>query len=167
MNDHPHLTLVDSNMLSEHDQEFLPLPFYPWTERPSTLPLDADECATAIHLAHGDLPAAASLLKVPIVRLNRSLRASPRLQRILAETTELTIARAAAEYIRALDAPDDRRREWGASKLMASRAASGHPFSPAPPQSAQSAASLTVNPNRSITFRWRTDADDRPDDDCA
>ena len=62
----PHLTLVTpTHTQSEHDQEFIPLPFYPWTERPSTLPLDPDECATAIHVAKGDIPkAAAALLKV-------------------------------------------------------------------------------------------------------
>jgi hypothetical protein len=151
----PHLTLVDPQFVGDHDQEFVPLPYYGWEERPPTLQLDHDECATAIHLAGGDLPKAASLLKVPLVRLHRSLRHSLRLQRILEETQDLAVARASAEYLRALDAPDDRRREWGASKIMQSRAAMGHPFSPAPAASAQS--NVTINQQaREIVFSWRS-----------
>jgi hypothetical protein len=32
-------------------REFEPLPFYPWIERPASLPLTHDEAATAIFLA--------------------------------------------------------------------------------------------------------------------
>lgn len=163
MEDHPHLTLVTPDTTTDHDREFIPLPFYPWEERPATLALDPDECATAIHIAQGDLPAAANLLKVPLYRLNRTIRNHPRLARVLSEANELTVARAASEYIRALDAPQDRRREWASTKIMASRAASQHPFAPAPPQpsATQASLSLTAGPaGRTLTFRWRTDADE-------
>ncbi len=171
MTEPPHLTIVDENFANDHNQEFVPLPFYSWTERPSTLPLDHDEVATAIHLAQGDITQAAFLLKTPIVRVTRSLRASPRLQRVLAECHDIAIARAASEYIKGLDSPSDRRREWAAKALLATRAASSHPFAPAPPSSAQSASlalSSAQNGTKTLTFRWRTDADDvRPDDDIA
>ena len=167
--DKPHLTLVNEDFTpsTDHDQEFVPLPFYPWDERPPTLPLDTDEAATAIHLAQAHLPAAAALLKVPLIRLQRLLNASPRLQRIFSESAGLVVARAFSKYIEALDAPDARRQEWGATKIMQSRAAIGHLFSPAPAQpTAQSNASLTANTTqRTLTFRWRTDADDQPNDD--
>ena len=161
----PYLTLVDPHTASEHDQEFTPLPYYPWDERPLTLPLDSDECATAIHLAQGDLPRAAELLKVPLYKLNRALAHHPRLARIFREANDLAIARAAAEYLRALDSPSDRRREWGATKILASRAAVSHPFSPAPSQPNAAAASLSLTSTaagRTLVFRWRTDADDNP-----
>ena len=46
------------------------------------------------------------------------------------------------------------------------RAAIGHLFSPAPAATTQSNASLSANPQtRTLTFRWRTDADDQPNDD--
>jgi hypothetical protein len=32
-------------------REFEPLPFYPWLERPASLPLTHDEAATAIYIA--------------------------------------------------------------------------------------------------------------------
>jgi hypothetical protein len=62
--------------------EFVPLPFYPWISRPETLPLDDDECATAIFIAKGDISAAADRLKVTVALLNRSIRKSRRLQRL-------------------------------------------------------------------------------------
>ena len=34
---------------------YLPLPFFPWPERPARLPLDVEEAATSLFLAHGDL----------------------------------------------------------------------------------------------------------------
>ena len=65
--------------------EFDPLPFYPWIERPLTLPLDDDECATAIFIAKGDVSAAADLLKVMPARLKRVIRKSRRLQLLLSD----------------------------------------------------------------------------------
>ena len=151
--------------MGTNDGEFIPLPFYPWEERPSTLPLDPDECATAIHIAQGDLPAAAALLKVPLYKLQRQLTHHPRLQRVFQESNALAASRAAAEYLHALDSPSDRRREWAAAKILASRSAMAHPFAPAPSQPNAQAASLSLTSSaagRTLTFRWRTDADDPP-----
>ena len=160
----PYLTLVDPGRDVAHDDEFAPLPFYPWDQRPSSLPLDADEAATAIHLAC-NLPGAAELLKVPLRTLVRMVKHSPRLTRVLAEANDVLVAQAAGEYAQALAAQDDRRREWGATKIMQSRAAAGHALSPAPPNSTMSLTSTTQQGNRTLTFRWRTDADSVPPDD--
>jgi hypothetical protein len=163
----PYLTLVDSDHAQSNDDEFVPLPYYPWDERPATLPIDFDEAATAIHLAHGELLKAAALLKTPLHRLTRLVKQSPRLQRILAESFETALIRAVAVPIDTLFSPDadQRAKEWASTKVLQSRLAMGHPLSPAPPANVQSSASLTVNPQqRSITFRWRTDADDAPPD---
>jgi hypothetical protein len=162
--DHPHLTLVDPGAQS-NDGEFAPLPYYPWGERPPTLAIDFDEAATAIHLAHGELNKAASLLKAPLHRLTRLVRQSPRLQRILEESFQHALIRAVAVPIDTLFDPtsDQRAKEWASTKVLQSRLAIGHPLSPAPPASVQSSASLTVNPSqRTITFRWK--GDDDPDD---
>lgn len=159
----PHLTLVDPSDVQSNDDEFVALPFYPWDERPPTLPIDFDEAATAIHLAHGELQKAAALLKSPLHRLTRLLRASPRLQRIHQESFEHALIKAVAVPIDTLFDPssDQRAKEWASTKVLQSRLAMGHPLSPAPPSTIQS-SSLTVNPQqRSITFRWRTDADDQ------
>ena len=66
-------------------EEFLPLPYFPWNTRPLTVPLDADEAATAIYLAHGDINRAAALLKVTPARFGRAIRKSGRLQLLLSD----------------------------------------------------------------------------------
>jgi hypothetical protein len=157
----PHLTLVNPDARSDAD-EYSPLPFYPWDERPPTLPIDADEAATALYLAKGVLQQAALLLKVPDVRLRRLIQQSPRLQRIQTEQYGLAVDRSAGKYIEALDAPDARRQEWGAKNILASRAAIGHPFSPAPAQPTQSTTLTLTDQARTITYRWRTDQDPDP-----
>ena len=136
MTDHPHLTLVDPGKLREHDEEFAPLPFFPWDSRPPTLPLDPDECATAIHLAQGDLPRACALLKVPQFKLEREVRRHPNLQRILNEELQIAVSKSRSELLTALDSPNDRRREWAASKILASRIAQNDPFAQPPPSRA-------------------------------
>lgn len=163
--DHPHLTVVNSSTVSEHDSEFIPLPYYPWDERPATLPLDPDECATAIHIAQGDIPKASGLLKVSQHLLERSLRHHPRLTRILNEELAIAVSRSRSEYLSALDSPSDRRREWAATKILSSRIAQSDPFAPAPAQPSASQASLSLSNTaggKTLTFRWRTDADDKP-----
>lgn len=165
MADRPYLTLVDDSSRSEtsQDSEFLPLPFYPWDERPPHLVLELEECETAIHLAQGHLPKAAELLKVPLYRLNRQIVRHPRLQRIYQEAATLLAHRAAGELIDALDSPNDRRREWAATKILSIKAVADHPFAPAPPQPSTASLSLTQTPSsRTITFRFRTDEDPDP-----
>jgi hypothetical protein len=160
----PHLTLVTpTHTQSEHDQEFIPLPFYPFSERPPTLPLDPDECATAIHIAQGDLPKAADLLKVPQFKLEREVRRHPNLARILNEELQIAVSRSRSELLTALDSPSERRREWAASKILASRIAQNDPFAPAPAQPSAQSASLSLTntaAGRTLVFRWRTDADE-------
>jgi hypothetical protein len=63
--------------------EFTPLPWYSWDSRPLTVPLDQDECATALYLDKGDIKAAAARLKVTVPRLNKSVRKDPRLQQLV------------------------------------------------------------------------------------
>jgi hypothetical protein len=64
--------------------EFFPLPYFGWLKRPLDLPLDVEECATAIYLKNGDLDAAAARLKVTPARLDRVVRRSPRPMRLRA-----------------------------------------------------------------------------------
>jgi hypothetical protein len=158
----PYLTVVDATQ-SPEDLEFAPLPYYPWDERPPTLPLETDEAATAIHLTHGDLACAAHLLKVPTIRLQRLVKQSPRLQRVQEESYGVALAQAASIPIRTLFDPraDQRALEWASTKVLQSKLAQGHPLSPAPPSTTQS-ASLQIGPQRTLTFRWRTENDPDP-----
>ena len=71
-------------------QEFEPLPFYPWINRPDSVPLTNDEAGTALYLAKGDLKRAAELLKVRPAQLSRLVKRSPQLQRIQARCIDDT-----------------------------------------------------------------------------
>jgi hypothetical protein len=63
--------------------EFVQLPYFPWDTRPSTVPLDPDECATAIYLSDGKLDRAAELLKIDQRQLKKMIRCTPRLRHLL------------------------------------------------------------------------------------
>lgn len=160
MDDSP--KLIES---SSHEQEFAPLPYFPWSERPETVPLEHDEAATALFLAHGDTHVAAGLLKVAHVRLQRLMRGSPRLQRIRDETLGEALARAESVPIQTLFDPgaDARRLEWASTKLLSSRLGQASPLAPAPPANVQSSIAINA-PQREIVFRWKTPAGDVVDD---
>jgi hypothetical protein len=64
--------------------EFEVLPAYNWDERPDTVPLDVEECATALFLDHGRIAAAARRLRITPKRLQREIRRSGRLKLLLA-----------------------------------------------------------------------------------
>ena len=63
---------------------YLPLPFFPYEARPKNLPLHVEEAATALFLSRGDLNHAAARLKVTPDRLQRVVRGSVRLTRLVA-----------------------------------------------------------------------------------
>jgi hypothetical protein len=71
-------------------REFEPLAYFPWDERPDSVPLTHDEAATAIFLAKGDLKEAARLLKVRHAQFSRLVRRIPQLQRIQARCIDDT-----------------------------------------------------------------------------
>jgi hypothetical protein len=64
--------------------EFVTLPWYNWDARPETVPLSEEEAETALFLAQGNIKRAADLLKVTPARLNKSIRKSYGLQRLIA-----------------------------------------------------------------------------------
>jgi hypothetical protein len=125
--------------------------------------LDSDECATAIHIAHGDVIAASNLLKVPPIRLTRLIRASPRLQRVLEESLTVTLAKAASIPISTLwdEQADARRLEWAATAVLKSRLARDHPLAPAPPSSL---TSLPANATGTLVLHWGKPPDDPTSD---
>ena len=130
MVDTPHLKLVDSSAGSDLDAEFVPLPFYPWDVRPSHLPLDVEEVATALYLAQGLVGRAAERLKCEPLRVVRSIARSARLQRLHSELAALLNDKVHEEYVRAFEASDDRRREWASSKVSQTKQFQSHPLAP-------------------------------------
>jgi hypothetical protein len=140
--------------MNHTDEEFLPLPYFPWDERPATSLLDVEECATALYLEGGHLARAASRLKIDELRLKRFIKRHPRLVRLQDELYGVYVDRAAGRVIDALSA-DDTRVQWAAAlKILSTKAAASHPFSP----NGDGSPSLTINnDNREIVFKWRTE----------
>ena len=115
MSDPPKLKLVEHPLIPPDESEFLPLPFYPWDRRPSHLPLDVEEVATALYLGEGVIGRAADRLKTEPLKVVRQIARSARLQRLHAELAALLNDRVHEEYVKAFTSEDDRRREWAAS----------------------------------------------------
>jgi hypothetical protein len=141
--------------MSDMDEEFLPLPHFLYDERPSTVPLEIEECATALYLNAGDTDEAATRLKVHPLRLQRVIDRSPRLQRLHRELAALMNNRVLKEYRRAFDAEDDRRREWASSKLAATAQFQSHPLAPV----SQSSPQLTLAGPTRIIISWDDGSD--------
>lgn len=112
------------------EDEFLPLPYYPYDRRPSVIPIDVEEAATALYLAEGEIAVAAQTLKVEPLRLMRVIRRSSRLTRLHQELVSLLNDKVHHEYARAFKDEDDRRREWAASKVSQTRQFQDHPLAP-------------------------------------
>ena len=125
-----HLKLVDPSTNPPDDAEFIPLPFYPWASRPSHLPLDVEEVATALYLAGGLIGRAAERLKVEPLKVVRAIARSPRLVRLHNELASLLNDKVHEEYVRAFEDADSRRREWAAAKVAQTKQFQNHPLAP-------------------------------------
>ena len=66
---------------------YRPLPFFAFDELPLKTPIDIEDAATALFLSDGDLNRAAERLRVKPNRLQRAIRKSERLTRLVARLT--------------------------------------------------------------------------------
>jgi hypothetical protein len=104
---------VDGN--DPHDavpSDLVALPTMPYSERPLELPLDVEECRTAIWMAAGNISNAAKLLKVTSIRLRNFVKKSPYLAAEMQEAADRIVDIAEANVIEALkDELDPSRRD--------------------------------------------------------
>lgn len=59
--------------------DLISLPTMPYDMRPASMPLDVEECRTAIWIARGNISKAAEMLKISSMRLRTFVKNSPRL----------------------------------------------------------------------------------------
>jgi hypothetical protein len=116
--------------MSEIDEEFLPLPYYPYDVRPPGIPVDIEEAATALYLHGGLVGEAASRLKIPELKLQRIIDRSPRLTRLHKELVALLNDKVLKQVKLAFDEPEARRREWASAQVIRSEAFRSHPLAP-------------------------------------
>lgn len=69
--------------------DLIPLPTMPFDERPSELPLNREECRTALWRAKGNISDAAKLLKVSSLRLRNFVKSNPFLSAEAEEAREI------------------------------------------------------------------------------
>lgn len=92
--------------------DLVALPTMPYSERPSELPLDIEECRTAIWMGAGNISEAAKLLKVTSLRLRNFVKKSPYLTAEMQEAADRLVDIAEANVYNALtDAEDASRRD--------------------------------------------------------
>jgi hypothetical protein len=116
--------------MSDLDNEFLPLPYYPWEKRPSHQRIEEDEAATALYLAEGVIADAAHRLRCEPLRLTRAISRSMKLRKLHEELVSLLNDKVHQEYLKAFLSDDDRRREWAAAKLVQTKQFQSHPLAP-------------------------------------
>jgi hypothetical protein len=87
--------------------DLVTLPTTPYKERPAALPLEVEECRTAVWLAAGNIKEAAGLLKVPSARLRNFIKGSPYLQAEVQESKEIMVDIAESNVVEALSDKDD------------------------------------------------------------
>lgn len=98
--------------------DLVPLPTMPYSERPLSLPLDIEECRTAIWRAAGNITRAAEILKVPSRRLRKFVKESPYLSGEIEEAAEQLVDKAEDIIADALEDSEDKGRQDAAARLV-------------------------------------------------
>ena len=92
--------------------DLVALPTMPYSERPLELPLDVEECRTALWMASGNVSEAAKLLKVASIRLRNFVKKSPYLSAEMQEAADRVVDIAESNVLNALtDELDPSRRD--------------------------------------------------------
>lgn len=88
-----------------------PIPTQPWDKRPDSLPLDVEECRTALWKYQGNVTNAAKHLKISPARMRTFIKKSPYLTREMQEAKEMMLDKAEENIWDALESDDDVRRD--------------------------------------------------------
>jgi hypothetical protein len=91
--------------------DLVPLPTAPYPERPVSLPLDTEECRTAIWLVRGNITEAAKILKVTSNRLRTFVTKSPYLSAEMQEAKDQLVDIAEDVVYDALTDDEDKGRK--------------------------------------------------------
>jgi hypothetical protein len=97
-----------------------PLPTMPYIQRPIELPLDVEECRTAIWYSRGNITQAAAILKISSGRLRNFVGKSQYLSREVEEAAEQLVDRAETIVSEALDDEEDKSRQDQMAKFVLS-----------------------------------------------
>lgn len=132
--------------------DLVPIPSQPWDERPTELPLDIEECRTALWVCKGSISDAAKLLKVGSARFRNFVNASEYLRRELQEASEVMADIAEKNIYEALTDPDDPGRRDTMSKWFLERKGRDRGYGNA------GGVSSGSGPKGRITISWEGDS---------
>lgn len=88
-----------------------PLPTRPYDQRPDSLPLDVEECRTALWRNNGIIADAAAELRVTSSRLRAFVKSNSYLQREMEEASERIVDKATRVVVEALDSNEPSRSD--------------------------------------------------------
>ena len=91
--------------------DLIPLPTTPYEERPVSLPLDVEECRTALWRTRGNITEAAKLIKVTPLRMRQFIQKSPYLSAEMQEAQDQLVDLAQDVVFEALTDEDDKGRK--------------------------------------------------------
>lgn len=133
--------------------DLVPLPTTPYEERPNSLPLDVEECRTALWLERGNIPDAALRLKVTPIRLRNFVQNSPRLLAEQREAREQLADRAEKIVYEALhDDVDPSRRDAMAKYVLNSSIGKSRGFGAA-------GVGMKISNTGPMIITWATEED--------
>lgn len=104
--------------MSSLPQDLVPLPTMPWSVRPAELPLDIEECRTALWQSRGNITEAAKRLKISSSRLRTFVRSSPYLSAQVKEAQEQLIDLAENVVYEALMDSEDHSRQDAMARFV-------------------------------------------------
>lgn len=128
--------------------DLIPLPTSPFDERPNSLPLDVEECRTALWLERGNITKAAARIKTSPARFRTFVSNSARLRAEQNEARQQMADRAEEVLHEALHDESDSGRRDSAAKWVLDRIGKDRGFSTS---GAANSVRLNVGP---ISVEW-------------
>lgn len=131
----------------------------PWDQRPDALPLDVEECRTALWATRGNITKAAKMLKIPSDRMRRFVKNSPRLSATVEEAQEQLLDMAEDQVAEALEDKEDTVRADNMAKFVLTNLGGRRGYG-------SKANGITLNPkgdSGSFTISWGNGEEFRPD----
>lgn len=98
--------------------DLVPLPTMPYDERPEALPLDVEECRTALWMVRGNISEAAKVLKISSLRLRNFVKGSKRLTEEQKEMQAVLLDTAEDVAYEALTDEDDKGRRDAMARFV-------------------------------------------------
>lgn len=98
--------------------DLVPLPSMPYDVRPVELPLDIEECRTALWRCNGNITKASQLLKISSLRLRNFIKKSPYLSAEATEALEQIKDLAEEIVVEALQDTEDKSRQDAMAKFV-------------------------------------------------